>query len=388
MTAVNELRAGVVGTGFIGGVHVEALRRLGVAVAGVVGSTPARGAQAAARWGLPSHDSYESLLADAAVDVVHITTPNDRHFEQAKAALLAGKHVVCEKPLAMTSEETGELVELARSTGLVAAVNFNIRFYPLVHEMRERIRSGSTGTPFLVTGSYLQDWLLNDTDWNWRVESARGGGLRVVGDLGSHWFDLASFVTGQKISEVMADLTTFIPTRRRPVGKVATFARSTGETEDYAVSSEDAACILVRFDGGARGVVTASQVSAGHRNAISIEVNGADSSFGWHGERPDELWIGHRDSANELLQRDPSLLSHPAAAISGLPGGHIEGFENTFKSLYSAVYADVASGGPSVRPAYATFADGHHEALVIEAVGESARTRRWVTVANNKENTK
>jgi predicted dehydrogenase len=382
MTQAPRPRAAIVGTGFIGAVHFDALRRLGVPVAGILGSSPSRSAEKATEWGVArAYRDYAELLADGSVDVVHITSPNDRHFAQAKGALLAGKHVVCEKPLAMTSSETRELAALAELTGLVAAVNFNVRFYPHVHEMRERILGGSTGRPYLVTGSYLQDWLLHDTDWNWRVEGERGGALRVVGDVASHWFDLASFVTGQRIVEVMAELTNFVPVRRRPVGEVATFSAASGETVDFAVASEDAASILLRFDGGARGVVTASQVSAGRKNAISIEVNAAESSLAWEGERPDELWIGHRSTPNELSLRDPALLGPSAAAIAGLPGGHAEGFENAFKALYASIYADVAAGGPSADSLYATFADGHHEALIVEAVAKSARTGTWVTVA-------
>lgn len=374
-------RAALVGTGFISSVHLEALRRLGIPITGIVGSSQSRAEQKAAEWDVDrAYANFDEMLADEAVDVVHITSPNDQHFGQARAALLAGKHVVCEKPLAMNSSETGELAALAESTGLVAAVNFNVRFYPQVHEMRERIATGSVGSPFLVMGSYLQDWLLHDTDWNWRVESDRGGELRVVGDVGSHWFDLASFITGQRIVEVMADLTTFVPVRRRPVGEVATFSAATGETTEHRVTSEDAASILVRFSGGARGVVTASQVSAGRKNAISIEVNAAESSMAWNGERPDELWIGHRSTPNEISLRDPSLLSPTAAAITDLPAGHAEGFEDAFKALYAAVYADVSATERSPGSLYATFEDGHDEALIVEAVAESARTGTWVAV--------
>jgi len=373
--------AAIIGTGFIGGVHHEALLRLGVPVVGVLGSSAARSAEKAEEWGVPrGYADLAELLADDAVQVVHITSPNDQHFAQARDALRAGKHVVCEKPLAMDSTETAELAAIAAETGLVAAVNFNIRYYPLVHEMRERIANGSTGSPYLVTGAYMQDWLLKDTDWNWRVEAERGGELRVVGDVGSHWFDLASFITGQRITEVLADLATFVPVRKRPTGEVATFSTAEGPTVDYEVHSEDGGSILVRFENGARGVVTVSQVSAGRKNGIRIEVNAADASLAWQGERPDELWIGHRDQPNELLLRDPGLLTPAAAAIAGLPGGHAEGFENGFKALYADVYADIVAGGPGAAPRYATFADGHEEALVVEAVARSAASGTWARV--------
>ncbi|MBM7044784.1 Gfo/Idh/MocA family protein [Rhizobium lusitanum] len=382
MKAINELNAAVVGTGFISAVHIDSIRRLGVNIAGIVGSSAERAKEKALQFGIGhAYGSYDDMLADPAVDVVHITSPNDDHPAQAEAALKAGKHVICEKPLALTSGQTDRLRKIAAETGRVAAVNFNIRFYPQVHEMRSRIRDGSTGTPFLVTGSYMQDWLLYDTDWNWRVEEERGGDLRVVGDIGSHWFDLASFVMGQPIVEVMAELPTFIPIRKQPIGPVETFSNLVGgATIDVTIQSEDAALIVVRFRDGARGVVTASQVSAGHKNGITLEINGAKSSVAWRGERPDELWIGHRSRPNEILMRDPSLLSPEAAAIATLPGGHGEGFENGFKAMYRAVYADIAAGGPSNIPAYATFEDGHEEALIVEAVAESARTGRWCAV--------
>jgi predicted dehydrogenase len=391
MTDFSTISAAVVGTGFIGGVHLDALRRLGVGIRGVVGSSPERAELRARQLGVGhAYASFEEMLADPAVDVVHITSPNDAHAEQAEAALRAGKHVVCEKPLALTSEQTARLRRTAEETGLVAAVNFNIRFYPQVHEMRARIRDGAIGAPYLVTGGYQQDWLLHDTDWNWRADAEQGGALRVVGDVGSHWFDLAGFVTGQRIAEVVADLPTFVPVRRRPTGPVETFSgaaagAAAGDTVDVASTSEDAAVVLIRFEGGARGSLVASQVSAGHKNDISIEVNGAQSSLAWRGERPDRLWIGHRSAPNESLVSDGSLLTPDAAAIARLPGGHVEGFENAFAAMYRAIYADVAAGTPSEQPAYATFDDGHEEMLVVEAVARSARTGSWVAIDRGGE---
>lgn len=381
MTGMYELTAAVVGTGFIGTVHVDAIRRLGVRIAGVVGSSPERTREKAGQLGLHAYADFQEMLADDQVKVVHITSPNEEHPRQAEAALRAGKHVVCEKPLALTSAETELLRGLAASSGLVAAVNFNIRFYPHVQEMRSRILSGSIGRPYLVTGSYLQDWLLLETDWNWRVEKHRGGALRVVADIGSHWFDLASYVTGQRIVSVLAELPTFIPVRKRPTGAIETFARALStSTTEVRIESEDAALILVRFEGGARGVLAASQVSAGRKNSVAVEVSASRSSVAWRGERPDELWIGHRSKPNELLLRDPSLLSGDAATFAAVPGGHAEGFENTFRAMYRAVYSDIASGARPARPAYATFEDGHQEAKLLDAVAESAVRGAWVDV--------
>jgi predicted dehydrogenase len=368
-------------------VHLSALRQLGVPIVGVAGSTPGRSLDVAGQWGLGrGYASAQELIDDPEVDVVHITSPNDLHFEQARAALRAGKHVVCEKPLAMTSNETAELTELARASGLVAAVNFNLRFYPLVQEMRERVRSGTAGTPYLLTGSYLQDWLLKPTDWNWRVEDSRGGALRVVGDIGSHWFDLAEFIMGSPITELVSDLTTFVPIRRRPTREVATFdSGSSNETTDYRVTSEDAGSVLLRFANGARGAFSVSQVSAGRKNAASLELNGSAESLAWNSERPDELWIGHRDEPNQQLVAGAPLLSPDAAGTRRLPAGHAEGFRDTFVAMYADVYADVALGTISREARYARFADGHRESLLIEAVGASARSGTWISVPQTME---
>ncbi|HEY6762398.1 MAG TPA: Gfo/Idh/MocA family oxidoreductase [Baekduia sp.] len=383
-------RAAVVGTGFIGLVHVEALRRLGVEVVGVVGSSPARVREKARSFPLPEpYESFEAMLADPRVDVVHITSPNHLHHPQAKAALQAGKHVVCEKPLGMDSAQTRELLDLAGASGLVHAVNFNIRFYPQCREARERTAAGSLGEVRLITGSYLQDWLLYDTDWNWRLERGTGGALRAVGDIGSHWIDLTTHVTGCRVESVMADLTTFIPERRQPTGPVETFATEAGSAASdsvvRAIDTEDTASILLRFDSGARAAFTVSQLSAGRKNALSFQVDGSRAALAWMAERPDELWIGHRDEPNQVLLRDPALLTPAAAALTSVPGGHAEGFENTFRELYRAVYRAVAAGGPPDEPDYPTFADGHEGMLIGEAIATSARDGLWTDVDRTLE---
>jgi predicted dehydrogenase len=376
--AAKPLRAGVVGTGFIGVVHVDALRRNGVEIAGVVGSTRER---AAAKGIAPAYASYEALLEDDLVDVVHLTTPNDLHYVQVKQALAAGKHVVCEKPLAMTSEQSEELVELANRSGLVHCTNFNIRFYPLVQEARERVRAAELGAVWNVHGGYLQDWLATPEDWNWRLVPERGGELRAVGDIGSHWLDLAQFVTGMPIVEVFADLMTTIPVRRRPVGEVETFASAANvERVDAPMSTEDVAHILVRFEGGARGSCVLSQVSFGRKNSLRIEVDGSRGTLAWDAERHEELWLGSRERGNEVLQRNAPLLHPVAARRTHLPVGHAEGFADTFRELYRAVYADVAQGGPSAEPDYPTFRDGHVENVLSDAVARAHREGAWVRV--------
>ena len=380
---ISSIGAAVIGTGFIGTVHVEALRRIGIQVRGVLGSTPERGAERAAALGVPrAYRSLDDLLADDSVEVVHVTSPNHLHVPQARAILEAGRHVVCEKPLAMTATESADLVARAADAGVANAVNFNIRFYPLHQHVREAIAQGDLGDVRFVTGHYFQDWLLLDTDWNWRLEPEKGGALRAVGDIGSHWLDLVTFLTGQPIVSVMADMATYVQVRQQPRGPVETFSteRST-DTIAREMGTEDVASILLRFANGARGAVSVSQISAGRKNSLQWEIDGSLAAAAWDSETPDHLWLGHRERPNEVLMRNPALMTDAGRAAAALPGGHVEGFGDTFGALFRAVYADVAAGRPADRPRYATFADGHDEMLVGDAVAESARNGRWVDVA-------
>jgi predicted dehydrogenase len=327
----------------------------------------------------------EEMLADKRVDVVHITSPNHLHHAHAKAALNAGKHVVCEKPLAMTSTESGELLRLANASGLVHAVNFNIRFYPINQHLHRLVQEGGLGEVRLVTGHYLQDWLLLDTDWNWRLDPRLGGTLRAVSDIGSHWLDLTSFVTGSRVASVAADMETFIKVRHQPKGPVETFATGVArESVAREIKTEDCATILVRYENGALGSLAVSQISAGRKNSLRFEIDGANSAAAWSSESPDELWLGHRGRPNEVLPRDPVLMNAAGAAASYLPGGHIEGFADTFRALYGAVYQAVLDGGPA-EGRYPTFADGHDEMLVCEAVERSARTGPRVEIKRQQE---
>ena len=383
MRRIADVGAAVIGTGFIGTVHVEALRRIGVQVRGVLGSSAERGAARAEALGVQrAYASLDELLADPTVEVVHVTSPNHLHVAQATQILAAGRHVVCEKPLAMTARESAELVQLAADRGAVNAVNFNIRFYPLHQHVREAVAAGELGDVRFVTGHYFQDWLLLDTDWNWRLDPDKGGALRAVGDIGSHWLDLATFLTGQPIVAVMADLATFVPVRAQPRGPVETFATErSSDTVSREMATEDVASILLRFANGARGAVSVSQISAGRKNSLQWEIDGAAGSAAWDSETPDHLWLGHRDRPNEILQRNAAMMHPAGAAAAALPAGHVEGFADTFGALFRAVYADVTAGHPADRPPDATFADGHDEMLVGDAIAESARLGRWVDVA-------
>jgi predicted dehydrogenase len=371
------MRAAVVGTGFIGVVHVEALRRIGVDVMGVVGSSPERARQ---KLGLPEpYDSFEAMLDDERVRVVHLTTPNQLHYPQAKAVLAAGKHVVCEKPLALTSQESGELLRLAQESGLAHCTNYNLRFYPLMHEARRRVHDGELGQVWNAHGTYIQDWLQQATDWNWRLDPEVGGSLRAVADIGSHWLDLTGWVTNRRVAAVFADLYTVHPVRHVPTGPVETYADAGAvERVDRPMTTEDVAHVLLRYEDGTRGQVTISQVSAGRKNHLSFELDGSEGALAWSSERHEELWLGHRDRANEILLRDPVLMCGPLRG--DYPGGHAEGFTDTFKQLYRAVYAAVEEGRMPAEPDFPTFADGHEEVLLGEAIARSAAEERWIDV--------
>ena len=381
MTAPFDIGAAVIGTGFIGSVHIGALRRLGVRVEGVLGSSPARGAERAAALGTRAYGSLDEVLADPAVQVVHVTSPNAAHYGQVKQILAAGRHVVCEKPLAMTSAQSSEMLALARASGKVAAVCYNTRFYPLNQQAHQMVADRALGEVRLVSGQYHQDWLAKDRDWNWRLESDVGGVLRSVGDIGTHWLDLVSFIAGLRPVAVMAELATFVPVRQKPLGPVETFAAVKGATEPRQIATDDAATILLRFANGARGVMSTSQISHGRKNAMGWEIAGSAASAAWSAETPDHLWIGHRDSPNQILLRDPGLMNATGAAATHLPGGHAEGFADTFLALFAQVYRDVAAGGRAADATYAGFDDGHFQMLLCDAVLHSAKEGRWVDVS-------
>jgi predicted dehydrogenase len=379
----NEVKAGVIGVGFIGVAHIEALRRLGVDVVGVVGSSPDRAGEKAESLGLGRvYEDVEAMAADPEIDVVHVASPNYAHAEQVRVLLSAGKHVICEKPLALDAADTADLVARADQAGVVNAVCFNIRFYPANHQAMAMVAAGEIGEPRFITGSYHQDWLLRDTDWNWRLQPEEAGRLRAVADIGSHWLDLTRFVSGRRIVEVMADLHTLVPVRRHPAGPVETFA-TVSDTDDLVeeeMTSDDAAGILLRYEGGARGAVTISQVSAGQKNSVRYEVAGSESALRWFSAEPEDLFIGHRGRPNEILSRDPALFAPEASRLIAYPGGHLEGFPDTFRALFSQVYSQVLAGGPTETPPYPTFADGHDAVLVTDAIADSHDTQSWTVV--------
>ena len=391
-TPLHTLRAGVIGTGFIAPVHIEALKRLGVQVTAVCGSTGAA-RECAAQWGIPEvygDYDYRGLLASPSVDVVHITSPNKAHVEQALAALAAGKHVVCEKPLGMTSEETSAVVAAVKKEGAkgpVFAVNYMCRFFPAVLQMRAMIARGDLGQIIHVQGHFFQDWLLQETDFNWRVLSSEGGKLRAVGDIGTHWMDAVSFILGARATSVFAHLETFHKTRRRPQGPVQTFAKVDPESMvSYKVDTEDFGSVLMKFGKAKHGYVSGvhanasiSQVAAGWKCDAMIGIYGTKGSVQWNFQDPNEIRVGRRDEPNQILQRGTAGFSEDVAGFTDYPGGHPEGFSDAHKMHYRAVYEHIVSGKKTAG-LFATAADGHHEVELCEAILKSSQTQSWVRV--------
>jgi predicted dehydrogenase len=367
----------------MGRVHLEAVRRLeSVEVAAVAGRNGEAARRLGAGFSIPTiATDYRDVLRDPAIDTVHICTPNAQHFSMAKDALLAGKHVLCEKPLATSVEEGEELVALAAGEGVRNCVCHNLRFYPMVQQMRGMREAGDLGEILVVQGTYFQDWLLYDTDWNWRVDNKAGGPSRCMADIGGHWFDLAEHVTGLRVTSLCADLQTFHPTRKQPKRSVETFANMLLGPEDYietAVDTEDFGAVIFHMGSRTRGSVTASQVSAGRKNRFHIEIYGTRSSVAWNQERPDELWVGHRDTGNEIFMKDPSLLKPGARSYADLPGGHSEGYDDTFKQIFRRFYHSIAL--PRATPEYPQFADGLRQLTILDAVLQSHRTRSWIDI--------
>jgi predicted dehydrogenase len=378
---MRRVKTAVIGSGFMGRVHSEAIRRLGyVDIAAVVAHTAEEASAFGESMGVERTTAdYREILADPTIEAVHICTPNSLHYPMSKAALEAGKAVLCEKPLSMSVAEAEDMVKLAEAKKLANCVNHNLRFYPVVQQIRRMIENGELGEVLVVQGTYSQDWLLYDTDYNWRIEKAANGPLRVVGDIGSHWMDLVQHLTGLKITALCADLNVVHKTRKKPKHSIQTFAGKTLRPEDYdqvPIATEDFGAVLVHLGDRARGAYTVSQVNAGCKNRFQMEIFGTKCGVIWNQERPDELWIGHRNSPNQIILKDPSMLDPQAAAYADLPGGHSEGYDDTHKQIFKRFYKKVAD--PSAPVEYPTFADGLHGMRLLEKVIESNAKRGWV----------
>jgi len=380
---MRTIKAGIIGTGFIGPAHVEAARRAGfVEMIALCEANDELARSKAEKLNIPkAYGSVKSFLADKEIEVVHNCTPNHLHFEISKQILAAGKHIISEKPLAMTTNESKELVALATKSGLVNAIDFNYRYYPLVQEARDMVVSGKLGEVFHANGSYTQDWLYLNTDWNWRLVPGLSGESRAVADVGSHWCDCIQFISGHKITSVFGDLRTIHKTRMKPKKEVETYSGKLLQPSDYEpvkINTEDYATVLFEFDNGAGGAFTVSQCFAGRKNRLFYELSGSKRSIVWDQERPNEMWIGYREKPNELLIKDPSLLSERARAYAHYPGGHPEAYPDGLKNFLLQVYSYV--GGRSKEVDFSTFKDGHNELAICDAVLASAKSKKWETV--------
>jgi predicted dehydrogenase len=379
---MSKLKVAIFGTGFMGRVHTEALRRLGnIEVVGVAGRTLQATQKFANELSIEyATADYKALLAEREIRAVHICTPNSLHFPMAKAALEAGKHVVCEKPLASSVAEAEAMAALAAEKQLANCTLYNIRAYPQVQNMRRMREAGDFGAIYAVHGTYSQDWLLYDTDWNWRIES---GPSRTFADIGTHWCDLAEHVTGLRIRSLCADLQTFHKQRKKPKGSVETFSGKTSPSNEHtevAVTTEDFGAMIFRMGESTRGALTVSQISAGRKNRLFVEICGSKASAAWNAEQPDELWIGHRNSPNETIIKDPMLLRGDARSYADLPGGHSEGYDDTFKQVFRRFYRTIADRTALVE--YPTFEDGIRQMRILDAVVESSKNNGWTNVDN------
>ncbi len=380
---MRTIKAAVIGTGFIGPAHVEALRRLGfVEVVALVDVDRAKAEQKAAALSIPRvYDDYRKMLEDPDIQVVHDCAPNQLHFEINTAILEAGKHCISEKPLAVNTYQSRSLMTLAEKKGLVNAVNFNYRFYPLSQHARAMCAAGDVGEIYAVHGSYLQDWLYWGTDYSWRLDPKVSGASCAVADIGSHWCDLVQFITGRTITAVLGDLQTTHQVRKRPKASLEAFAGKLLTPEDYdevQIDTDDYANVLVRLDNGARGAFTVSQVSAGRKNRLYYEIDGSKCAVSGDLERPNELWVGYREKANEVLIKDPSLLKEAARPYAHYPGGHPEGYPDGPKNLFRNAYLKIA-GDPGAME-FPTFRDGHRAVAIVDAIVESSRNREWTKV--------
>lgn len=381
------LRVAIAGAGMVARLHLDAARRAGARVVGVCASTPERGKEAAERFGLErSFDSAEDLVTSDAADVVHICTPNASHFRLAELALRAGKHVVCEKPLATASGEADALVDLAHDSGLIAAVPFVYRYHPMAAEARARVHGGFLGDVRLIHGHYLQDWLSEPGDINWRVDPRQGGASRAFADIGSHWCDLVEWVSGHRIRELIAEAQTVLPVRYGSGRETFTGSDAgahDGEARGTEVTTEDAVQVLFRTDRGASGTLTVSQVSPGRKNRLWFEIDGAGASLAFDQENPESLFAGSR-AGNARLLRDSALLSPEAARLSVLPPGHPMGYADCFAGFVADVYAAIRDAGSTPNrtdaPAFPTFGDAARTVRLTEAVLRSARSRSWIEV--------
>ncbi len=374
-------KAGVIGTGFIGQVHIETIRRLGNAQV-VALTDKVSPKETAEKLNIPHwFTDYKEMIDTMDLDIIHICTPNNTHFEIAMYALEHGVNVLCEKPMTTSVDDAKKLVQKAEETGLVAAINFHNRFYPMTNHLMHVIKDGELGDIFSISGSYCQDWLLYDTDYSWRLETAESGDTRVIADIGSHWMDLAEFVTGLKITEVCADFSTIHPVRKKPNKTVLAFSTEKFSENDYTafpVHTEDNASVMFRFSNGAKGSAFFSQVIAGKSVAIDLLIGGYKKSAEWNSADVNSLVIGNRDSYNEHIEKGAATVHPDTLPLVAYPFGHAEGFPDAFKQCFREVYDSMENKDRTYH--YATFKDGLHEMILCEKIFESNHKQQWVKI--------
>jgi len=383
---MNRLGMGLVGPGFIAGQHIDAVRRLGdVDVIAIAGSSKDSAERRASELKVGrSYGSYKELIADGDVHVVHNTTPNHLHFPVTMAALEAGKHVISDKPLALDAEEARRLRDAALAANVAHIVTFNYRGNPLVQQARAMLADGASGEIAYVHGHYLQDWLTDSGVYSWRSDPSKGGATSALGDIGSHWCDLAEHVSGRRIVSVLGDLTTVVKTRYSAGASVKAFSReSGGERTAVAMTSEDLATVLLRFDDGSKGSFSVGQTLPGHKNDLQLEINGLKRSLRWRQEEQNELWVGHADAPNQVIGKDPSLVSGEALRYTHLPAGHQESWADAFLNVVRDGYDWIREGGQmeSKPPALPTFDDGYRSNCIVAAILKShAAGNTWQKV--------
>ncbi|MBP9479230.1 MAG: Gfo/Idh/MocA family oxidoreductase [Sebaldella sp.] len=379
---MKTFKAGVVGTGFIGVAHVEALRRLGNVE--VLAITDSQSPEIKAKtMNIPnSFTDYKKMIDTLDLDAVHICTPNNTHHEIAMYAMKKGINVICEKPMTKTLDEAKDMYEYSKKHNIVNAVNFHNRFNPMVHQLKRMVAHGDLGEIFSIHGAYIQDWLLLDTDFNWRINSKESGKTRAVADIGSHWIDTIEYVTNLKVTEVFAEFLTYHKTRKKILNPVETFSTinlADSKYDEVKIDTEDIAMIMLRFDNGAIGNAFISQMFSGRKNKISIFIGGSKQSAEWDSERLNELIIGERDSYNKLFDKDPAILNPETQSIVNYPGGHVEGFPDTFKQCFKQVYNSIETNNNNLND-FATFKDGYRQMLLEEKIFESAHNKKWIKI--------
>ena len=373
-------KAGVIGTGFIGVAHVEALRRLGNVEVTAITDTQDHKIKAEMMNIPNSFADYKEMMDTLELDMIHICTPNNTHHEIAMYAMKKGINVVCEKPMTKTAEEAKEMCEYAKAHNIVNAVNFHNRFNPMVHQIKRMASGGELGEIISVHGGYIQDWLLLETDFNWRINSKESGQTRAVADIGSHWIDTVEYITQLKVTEVFAEFLTYHKKRKKILKPVETFskAQADAEYEEVLIDTEDIAMVMLRFDNGAIGNAFISQMFSGRKNKISIFIGGSKQSAEWDSERLNEMIIGERDNFNKIFDKDPAILNPETQKIVDYPGGHVEGFPDTFKQCFRQVYSSIAD--KEKKYDFATFEDGYRQMILEEKIFESANSGKWVKV--------